>query len=184
MCLLLPLGIARDVVEPPAAASIGTVRLTFARAGTFLGLILAVLAAGGAPVGAHSTLVATFPALGAEVTELQVVQLTFGERLLDDDRNQIWLIDSANATIELGPALLSEDRFVLGTTVSVPLAKGDYTVRFRAASSDADGIQEGGYAFSIVSEPGSNRGAWILLTIGVLGMAVVVFLLRPSKKTR
>lgn len=172
------------MVTLPVAASIGTVRLTFARAGIILGLILTVLVGGGAPVGAHSTLVAAFPALGAEVTELQVVQLTFGERLLDDERNRIWLIDSANATIELDQALLSEDRFVLGATVSDQLAEGEYTVRFRASSSDADGIQEGGYTFSIVSEPGSNPGAWILLAIGVLGMAVVVFLLRPRNKTR
>jgi methionine-rich copper-binding protein CopC len=133
---------------------------------------------GATAAGAHSSLEESSPTLDEEVVELTTVTLRFGEPLIDDPRNLVWIIDAADQTISLGTARLVERNYVLEADLLAPLLKGKYFVRYRAVSSDGDGLQEGGFSFSVVDPPGSG-GTFVLLGIGLGAMAVVVFLLRP-----
>jgi methionine-rich copper-binding protein CopC len=159
-------------------------------------LILATGTAAAPAAGAHADLVDSCPGLGDRLQSLERVDLTFGERLLDDGKAKIDVLAiSGEVLFEVGLTVMSEDGFTLSTEVLEPLPAGFYVVRVSATSIDGDESgADTGFQFEIDPDasPDSSTcdlpdaggaGGWILLGVGAVMVAALLWFLRPTKKS-
>ena len=101
----------------------------------------------GIPAFAHATLTETFPADGAEATELSEIGLTANEELLDlgDGAGFVFSVTDSDGHF-YGDGCVVVD----GSTASMPVALGEagtYAVAFRVVSADGHPI-EGAWSFT------------------------------------
>lgn len=116
--------------------SVSVVATSFALAALFSG-----------PAFAHATLTETFPADGAEATELSEIGLTANEELLDlgDGAGFVFSITDSDGYF-YGDGCVVVD----GSTASMPVALGEagtYSVAYRVVSADGHPI-EGAWSFT------------------------------------
>lgn len=100
----------------------------------------------GGPAFAHATLTETFPADGAEATELSEIGLTANEELLDlgDGAGFVFSVTDADGHF-YGDGCVVVD----GSTASMPVVLGEagtYSVAYRVVSADGHPI-EGAWSF-------------------------------------
>lgn len=115
-------------------------------------LILSV--AGGGSVSAHSELIDSVPATGAQVTEAPTtVRLTFSDLLGEGSKLDVLGADFQSVTS--GPAVI-DPRQSDSMSVSLrPLEPGDYSVQYHAVEAEDGHSVDGSYGFRVLRAPAS-----------------------------
>jgi methionine-rich copper-binding protein CopC len=124
---------------------------------------------------AHSGLTdASVPGPSQTVDErLDEVRLVFEDPIEADPGNAIELSTIDDRFVELGPVEVTDDGTALRAEISGTFpAAGEYLILYTVASTDGDGLQEGGFTFTYEGPvAGGVRPAWL-----VTGAVVLVLL--------
>lgn len=100
------------------------------------------------PAGAHSELVDSQPAAGAELTQAPTtVRLVFTDDLAPASTVQV--VDAAFGSVAAGPATIDPTEPRAMTVALQPLAPGDYTVQYHAVEAADQHAVDGSFAFRV-----------------------------------
>lgn len=148
-------------------------------AAALLALVLSAPAA-----GAHSGLTdASVPGPSQTVEQLDGIRLVFQSPVEEDAGNTIELSTIDDRFVELGPLEIVDDGHALRTDVrgSFP-DTGEYLLLYTVATTDGDGLQDGGFTFTYDGPVARGvRPAWLVAGAVLLVLLAVVVAVRRRR---
>ena len=126
-------------------------------------------------LSAHTELTESSPERSGRVSNLTEIELTFSSELLDDGNARILLTTIRDGKeVPIGDTLFVSE-YTIRADVPTQPAPEQYVVRYRVTALDGD-VNDGGYSFELLAPKGSDA-TWMLLGVGLVFIALVMFLL-------